>query len=195
VALHHQDSSPLHSLRHGISLILAAAVLAALIFCLRQASDALVEVDPIAHQPDVAVLLGGDYQRRAPKAAELFLRGTAPLILVSGRGDCLQNERMLVARGVPISALLVECRARSTDENARLSVQLLHARGVRTAVLVTSLFHTRRALESFRHYAPDIDFYTYADSTGFDPRPHTLIALWQTATELTKTIWHRNIDR
>jgi uncharacterized SAM-binding protein YcdF (DUF218 family) len=50
-------------------------------------------------------------------------------------------------------------------------VKLLRERHVTRAVIVTSWFHSRRALNCFRHYAPEIDF--TASPTVLDrPKSH-----------------------
>jgi uncharacterized SAM-binding protein YcdF (DUF218 family) len=177
------------------AIILITAVCAPAFLRLRGAPDALVGVPPKALRVDVAVLLGGDPRRRAPVAAELLMGGRVRWILVTGAGDCLTNQRALIDRGVPADAVVLECHARNTDENARLSVPLLHARGVRTAVLVTARYHTRRALLSFRHYAPDITFHPLEEGSAPEAGPHTFRALWNTAGELEKTIWYATMYR
>lgn len=62
----------------------------------------------------------------------------------------------LVARrdhGLPLRWL--EDRSRDTRENARYSVAMLHASGVRQIVLVTDASHQRRALANFRQAIAD----------------------------------------
>ena len=56
--------------------------------------------------------------------------------------------------------ILLESESRTTRENAEFSIPLLRAHGVKRAIIVTSWFHSRRALACFEHYAPDIQFYS-----------------------------------
>ncbi len=92
---------------------------------------------------------------RVAAACELFARGVAPLVCVTGGGLAGRNEADAMAaaaraRGIPDAALLLERRATNTLENARLCAPLLRARGVRSLWVVTQPFHTRRAAYCFR---------------------------------------------
>jgi uncharacterized SAM-binding protein YcdF (DUF218 family) len=65
-----------------------------------------------------------------------------------------------MAKGVPASAIELECNSKTTRENAEFSIALLRKRGAKSAIIVTSWYHSRRALRCFRHYGPDIQFYS-----------------------------------
>ena len=107
---------------------------------------------------DAIVVLGGEPVIRAEHAARLATNGMAPLIIVSGNGDCESNRRVIIRHGVPTNRIELECVSRTTQENALLTVKLLRERKCQRVILVTSWFHSRRALSSFRKYAPDIEF-------------------------------------
>ena len=118
---------------------------------------------------DALVVLGGGTQVRAQRAAELFKLGAAPLIILTGAGDWPRNQQVLEKYGVPATAVLIEKEAKSTFENAKFTVPMLRARAARQVIIVTSWYHSRRALQSFRHFAPEIKFYSspaYLDDTG-----------------------------
>lgn len=73
-------------------------------------------------------------RERARAGAELWRRGGAPLVLVSGavtrgaaRSEAAALADELVAGGVPRAAILLEERARTTAENARGCAALLRA--------------------------------------------------------------------
>lgn len=53
------------------------------------------------------------------------------------------------ARGLADPPLILEAKARNTRQNARYTRDILVARGVRRAVVVTDLFHLPRALWVF----------------------------------------------
>ncbi len=106
------------------------------------------------------IVLGGGSVERPDRAAELFIAGEAPLIICSGAGDELANQSRLIEDGVPAPAILLESKSKSTQENAEFSVQLLRERNIKSAIIVTSWFHSRRALHCFEHYAPEIKFYS-----------------------------------
>ncbi|OWV84692.1 hypothetical protein ATY79_11370 [Rhizobium sp. R693] len=120
------------------------------------ASDELLAVhDPLA-RTDIIVVLGGDGPPRAARAAELWREGFAPRILVSGDGDCLSIRDTMIAQGVSAEAISVECQSGNTWENAEFSAPLLKAMNVRRGALVTSWFHSRRALDCFALNAKEI---------------------------------------
>jgi uncharacterized SAM-binding protein YcdF (DUF218 family) len=109
---------------------------------------------------DVIVVLGGGSHERPLRAAELFKQRAAPRVLVSGAGDCEINRRLLLQAGVPNSAIEIESKSQTTRENAEFSIKLLRAEKIRSAILVTSWYHSRRALKTFEHYAPNMKFYS-----------------------------------
>jgi uncharacterized SAM-binding protein YcdF (DUF218 family) len=146
-------------------------------------------------QADALVVLGGGSYERSARAAELFRSGVAPGIIVSGAGDGEENKRLLVSKGVPPAAIEIEGKSRSTKENAQFSIPLLRAliardrgatpqptlspsaaerevgglkpAGIQRVIIVTSWYHSRRALHVFQHYAPDIQFYSRPSYFGY----------------------------
>jgi uncharacterized SAM-binding protein YcdF (DUF218 family) len=88
---------------------------------------------------DVMVVLGGGVHDRPARAADLYSRRDAPNIILTGEGDDIINWRILRDAGVPAGAV----------------------------ILVTSWYHSRRALKTFQHYAPDITFYSRPSYFGF----------------------------
>jgi uncharacterized SAM-binding protein YcdF (DUF218 family) len=121
-------------------------------------------VDSGPVKADVIVVLGGGSHERPGRAAELFNKEhAAPRIIISGLGDYKINRLLLIEAGVPSGVIETENQSRTTKENAQFTIQLLrkpnspHAKRV---IIVTSWYHSRRALACFRHYAPDIQFYS-----------------------------------
>jgi uncharacterized SAM-binding protein YcdF (DUF218 family) len=144
---------------------------------------------------DVIVAVSGDTGARARTAAALFKSGYAPLIIFSGGTEDFDFPDMratssaeimrdqAVAAGVPASAILVEPRARSTAENARFVRDLMRERNLRTALLVTSPYHQRRAaLEFTRAFdGTGLSFLNVpVDGIGWDP------TFWWTRPELVR---------
>ena len=136
-------------------LLVLAAILLGLIgfFFPRQ----ILTVDSGPVMADAMVVLGGTPDRAA-RAAELFKQGAAPIILVSGSGNDLSNKKLLERDGVTNSAIILEGKSRTTRENAEFSIPLLRQMGAHHVIIVTSWYHSRRALACFEHYAPDITF-------------------------------------
>jgi uncharacterized SAM-binding protein YcdF (DUF218 family) len=117
-------------------------------------------VDSGAVHADVMVVLGGGSHDRPERAAELFKEHAAPRIVVSGQGDCRISRRFLIQAGVPSRVIQMEDQSRTTKENAIDTVKLLREQGVRRVIIVTSWYHSRRALACFEHYGPEIHFYS-----------------------------------
>jgi uncharacterized SAM-binding protein YcdF (DUF218 family) len=115
----------------------------------------------------IVVLGGGPHEQRAERAAELFKAHAAPRILLSGAGDDGINRQILLAHGVPASAIAVENKSASTHENAEFSLKILRAEKVRSVILVTSWYHARRALKTFEHAAPELKVFSRPSYFGF----------------------------
>jgi uncharacterized SAM-binding protein YcdF (DUF218 family) len=146
----------------GTALLLVFSLAAALLF-----PQQVLVIDSGETEADAIVLLGGGSGERPMRAAELFRAGVAPRIIVSGAGDAGGNRLLLMNRGVPGSAIELEPNSKTTKENALFSIPLLRAEGAKRVVLVTSWYHSRRALKCFRHYASDIQFYSSPSYYGF----------------------------
>lgn len=122
------------------------------------AAEPLLLVRSPPGRADVIVVLGGDGPRRAWRAAALYRAGVAPRVLVVGDGDCTAIRDIMVQSGVPAGAFTLECASRNTWENAAFAAPILARMGAQRVVLVTSWFHTRRALACFRQAAPHLGF-------------------------------------
>jgi uncharacterized SAM-binding protein YcdF (DUF218 family) len=137
---------------------------------------------------EAIVLLGGGVFDRPPKVAELLKGGAAGRIIVTGDGDCDENRLALIAEGVPESVIELECRSRTTKENAEFTVPLLAAAGVKRAIIVTSWYHSRRALNTFRKFAPQIQFVSVPAYRSQRFRlSYTLLAIYK---EYAKIAWY-----
>ena len=123
-------------------------------------------------QADAIVLLGGGMNAatnvcphpnlcaasdRVWHAARIYRAGKAPLIIPSGTGSELCEVPFLVDLGVPRAAIRVEAESRNTEENAKFVADLLKDRDHPKVLLVTSAWHTRRALLMYRRYAPNLE--------------------------------------
>jgi len=124
---------------------------------------------------DVIVVLSGStvYRERAQRAAQLYAEGRAPLILLTndttqgGWSSKLQKnpqfveraKEELLARGVPESSILVVPEpVSSTYDEARAVRQFVIDRKIQSVLLVTSAFHSRRTLWTFKRVlaAPEV---------------------------------------
>jgi uncharacterized SAM-binding protein YcdF (DUF218 family) len=139
----------------GVVLLTALVAVAAYFY-----PEKFLCVDSGKVSADVIVVLGGGSHERPLRAAELFKQHAAPRILISGAGDCEINRRLLLQAGVPAGAIQIEDKSQTTRENAEFSIKLLRAEKIHSAILVTSWYHSRRALKTFGHYAPELKFYS-----------------------------------
>lgn len=141
-----------------------AALLPASYLALVALADPVLTVRDEPARADVIVVLGGDGPSRAAEAARQFRLGAAPEVLVTGDADCLPIRDLLVTDGVPAAAIALECRSRTTWENALYSAEILRSGGglglrngpPRSGILVTSWFHSLRALACFGAAMPEI---------------------------------------
>jgi uncharacterized SAM-binding protein YcdF (DUF218 family) len=146
-------------LRIALALVILLFGLAAVAIFLPQK---FLCIDSGPAKADVIVVLGGGTgsHERPERAAEFFKEHDAPRIIVSGFGDDEINRRELTRAGVPASAIELESKSSTTRKNAQFTIQLLRRQNFHSAILVTSWYHSRRALKTFEHYAPDIKFYS-----------------------------------
>ena len=137
-----------------LAVVVAAASLVAV-------GHALAVEDPLA-KSDVIVAVSGDNGPRTETAVALWKQGYAPLLVFSGAAldpDSVSSAELMkrdaIRLGVPAEAILVESASATTEENARLVAQLMSDKGLRTAILVTSPYHQRRASVLFsRSFTP-----------------------------------------
>ena len=132
-------------------------------------------VDSGAAQADAIIVLGGGSHERPLRAAELFRQKAAPVVIVSGFGDDEINRRLLLQNGVPAAAIQVEGKSKTTRENAEFTRKLLQAEKMHRIILVTSWYHSRRALACFRHFAPELKFYSRPSYFAFARKDWTRI--------------------
>lgn len=123
------------------------------------------------HKADGLIVLGGEPLARPQEAARLYHQGVAPVVFVTGIGDAITNRRILIAEGVPSTRIVSETKSSTTHENALFLKPTLEAAQVRSALIVTSPFHTRRALATFRKVMPGITFGVTEASIGWWGRP------------------------
>jgi len=134
-------------------------------------------------QPSPSAVLPPNLESSADRvwyAAQLYHAGKAPLLVLSGGSDPKTNvgteadamRELLMALGVPDSALLLEGQSRTTRENAIYSAELLRERGIRRVLLVTSALHMHRAKKLFEQQGIGVD----PAPTDHEARP---LSSWQ----------------
>ena len=100
---------------------------------------------------------GPALSRRSLRAAELWRQGIAPAVICAGgkaefapRSEAAACRDILRQLDLPQSAILLEERSRSTEENALFSSRLMAERAWTSAALVSDSYHILRALWLFR---------------------------------------------
>lgn len=166
-----------------ISLLFLAVLCLAIYFArhpiMRFAAETWV-VDQPAQHADAIVVLSGDnfYADRATHAAKLYRQGAAPVVVASGKrlrpnaGEAELVEHDLTERGVPKDKILqLPQDADSTLDESLAVRHLAEQRGWKSLILVTSNYHTRRALYIFQHRLPPTISVTVAAAPDgdFDP--------------------------
>jgi uncharacterized SAM-binding protein YcdF (DUF218 family) len=103
---------------------------------------------------DAIVVLGRGpllNEERSQKAAQFWREQRAPIILATGyHNEAHHLLALITAQGIPESALLEEPYARTTEENAVLSAQMLRQRQAKRLILITDSPHMLRSLLTFR---------------------------------------------
>ena len=144
----------------------------------------LVVGDSVVEPRDAIVILGASLRRdrlssvlaeRVAAGLALWRAGGAPTIVCTGgvtgrapRAEATVMVEVLVAAGVPASAIIIEDRAQTTVDNAAFVAALLPA-GARVW-LVTQPFHARRAAYLFRRAGLDARAWHIADSLEYRDR-------------------------
>jgi len=169
----------------------------------------VLDVEDPLKPADVIVALSGDTGARTETAVDLWKRKLAPLIIFSGAsedpssvasGQLMKREAMTL--GMPDAAILVEPSSNTTQENARGVASLMQARGLASAILITSPYHQRRASNLFdEEFGPaNLTFANYpARDPQWDPntwwlnepaRTLTLVELAKLSAEVASTAFH-----
>ena len=148
-------------------LLLIAALLVVRIFStqiLSSAANLLIEDDG-PRKADAIVVLGGDnYGDRTLKGGDLARAGYAPVVIVSGPPRLIGYDSSIQIQfaeqhGYP-AALFREVHlppeAESTRMEARYLGQVLRGQGIKSILLVTSNYHTKRAARFWRTENPSL---------------------------------------
>ena len=104
---------------------------------------------------------GGGYQERVKQAVELYKAGFAPrMIFSSGFVFAFEEAQMMRGlaqeNGVPPEAIVLETHATNTYQNVVLTNQILTQHGWKRILLVSSPYHMRRAVMTWRKSAAGV---------------------------------------
>ena len=154
--------------RTRIKRILLLILLAAMLYCIAFLTIIhITGATDTAEPADVIIVLGAGLRhdgrpgwaltRRSERAAGLWLEGIAPMLMCTGaqaegfpRSEADACREILIRRGVPASAILMEEKSRSTEESAVYAGNKIDAIGHSRVVLVSDSYHMLRASWLYR---------------------------------------------
>ena len=113
-------------------------------------------------------------QARLDHALDLYRRGLAPLVVVTGGKqpadrftEAAVSARFLRDHGVPVGAIVQETQGRTSWQELQAIVPLLRDRGLRRALLVSDPYHQRRIIGMAR----ELGLQAYSSPTRTSPEP------------------------
>lgn len=125
---------------------------------------AIIGYGQVSHErdADVIIVLGAGLRRdgrpgpalirRAEEGARLYREGYATNVICTGaiprfanRAEAEGCADVLRENGVPDSAIVLETRSRSTEENAAYSLEIMNEQGWELALVVSDGYHLLRA--------------------------------------------------
>jgi uncharacterized SAM-binding protein YcdF (DUF218 family) len=173
-------------------------------------------IEKTVENADAILVLGGSatYQERTRKAAELYKSGTAPKIYLTDdgeRGSWNQKEqrnpkfvelaqKRLIENGVPAENIeILQPKVSGTIDESQILANKARENNLKTVIIVTSAYHTRRALWTFeRKFEQEnlsVTFGIFAPPTGIQTPPPQIWWLsprgWQfVAGEYLKSLYY-----
>jgi uncharacterized SAM-binding protein YcdF (DUF218 family) len=130
---------------------------------------------------DCVLALGSHDVRVAERAADLFLEGWAPLVIMSGglgnftkemwtEPEADQFAEIAQKKGVPAENILIENRSSNTGENILFTRQLLEKQGLKpqSFIVVQKPYMERRAYATFKKHWPDKDVIVTSPQIPFE---------------------------
>jgi hypothetical protein len=173
--------------RKVVAIVILLIVLVALA---RQAGRVLIVDEPVS--ADAIVVLAGESNSRPELALDLLHKGLVPHVFFDAEERSLIYDELLVdiaqryinARGEQSRVSVCPVRGSSTSAEVRDVNRCLQTIGAHSVLIVTSEFHTRRALMILKHSLPQYQFHVAAayNSWQFGEK-------WWTNREWAKTVF------
>ncbi|MEC1715500.1 YdcF family protein [Schinkia azotoformans] len=168
---------------------------------LQSVADFLI-ADETAEKSDALIVLGGEIKgERTKRAVELYNQGFAGTLIFSDGTDLswrtkAVDEMIVLASelGIPDTAIKKETDSRSTYENAVYSKKLMLDNGFKSAIVVTTDWHSKRSKFIFDKVFAGSDIkLTYANTS--DDRIDSLRDWWQDSEkqQIVLTEWAKFI--
>jgi hypothetical protein len=185
--------------------ILALSVLAGLSLGLAAKAGSFLIVDA-PRRSDAILVLAGETDRRPQRALELLSQGYGRRVVLDVPTNAKLYEftqielaqKYILDLPQPAPVSICPINGLSTKEESREAEKCLQREGAKSVLIVTSDFHTRRALGVFRREFPEREYSVAAarNDEGFGSR-------WWTHRQWAKTfvdewlrlIWWKAIDQ
>ncbi|MGN6343059.1 MAG: YdcF family protein [Ginsengibacter sp.] len=137
------------------------------------------------------ILTLGSHDLRVPeRAAELYLQGFAPLMIMSGGlGNFTQEiwtekeadkfAAIAIEKGVPASAILIENSSTNTGENIVFTQKLLREKGLEpnSFIVVQKPYMERRSFATFKKHWPHKKLIVTSPQISFEEYPNEEIPM------------------
>lgn len=145
----------------------------------------------------IVAISGGDTNARLAKSIELFNNGWGDKLIFSGAAQDKSgpsNARAMkfvaINSGIKEENIIIDENSESTQQNATNTAKIFAAKGIRSAIIVTSGYHQRRATFEFKKFSPTVDVRSYPiNDKDWSGMWWTNLRGWTLATsELTKNI-------
>ncbi|MEO5649833.1 MAG: YdcF family protein [Ginsengibacter sp.] len=133
---------------------------------------------------DCILALGSHDLRVAERAAELYLQGFAPLVIMSGGLGNFTKEMwtekeadkfaaIAVQKGVPAEVILIENKSTNTGENILFTQKLLEEKGLhpQSFIVVQKPYMERRSYATFKKHWPDKSLLVTSPQISFKEYP------------------------
>ena len=186
---------------HIVSFLVVVLILAALA---SQAARFLVVDEP--EKSDAIVALAGETNVRPARALELLRQGVAPRVFLDVQTrDVIYDQRLIgiaqkYVNSLPEASRISVCPIVGFSTNAEADdvSRCLQPLGAHRVLIVTSDYHTRRALLIFRHRLPQFQFsVAAARGSGSFGDAWWTNREWAKVTfdEWLKMLWWEAVDR
>ena len=143
----------------------------------------LIVSNPLVHSDAIVVLSGGGDLSRLDEAVKLYKEKYAPLLILTETGETVPSldapysavlRQDAMSRGVaPGDITITDRTVSSTYEEARVTLKLLRKGGMKSVIVVTDPFHSRRA---------EVIFDDVFRSSGIQVAIHPVAADWYHAS-------------
>lgn len=141
-------------------------------------------VNHVIEKSDCILALGSHDLRVAERAAELYLGGFAPLVIMSGGLGNFTKEmwtekeadkfaKIAIEKGVSEDSILIENKSTNTGENILFTQKLLKQKGLdlQSFIVVQKPYMERRSYATFKMHWPDKRLLVTSPQISFEEYP------------------------